>query len=92
MASRKITFTQKMQEHTATFMQICEELISLAAVYLDREYDSGGEDELHDADIESLNVTAADIEGMINFIDDLSTFLNDDKKLKKKANKIRNDY
>lgn len=57
------------------FANLADDILSFRDIYWDRGYNSGGADELLDADVASLGVAAEDVTGMITFADALETFL-----------------
>ena len=59
----------------ALFSALADDILSLQNIYWDRGYNSGGADELTDADVEALGITAADVVGMITFAGALETFM-----------------
>ena len=73
--SNKVRFSQEAQAAASIFSKLSDTIESLQAVYFDRAYNGGGADELTDADVESLGITAADVVGMITFAGALETFL-----------------
>ncbi len=73
--SDKLRFTTEAQAAASIVSKLADTVLALRDVWWDRAYNSGGADELTDADVESLGVTAADVTGMITFADALETFL-----------------
>lgn len=59
----------------AIFSNLADDIGALQAIYFDRGYNSGGADELLDADVESLGIDAAAVTGMITFAGALETFM-----------------
>lgn len=70
------------------FANLTDDILSFRDIWWDRAYNSGGDDELTDADVEYLGVTAADVTGMITFADALETFLTANRAY---LSKMRND-
>ncbi len=73
--TNKERFAREAQEVASVFSKMADTTIAIRDVFWDRAYNSGGADELTDADVESLGVTAADVTGMITFADALETFM-----------------
>ncbi len=88
MTTNKQKFGMAARDAATRFADMSDDLAALNAVYWDRAYNSGGADELTDADVESLGVTAADVTGMITFADALETFLTSNRAY---LSKMRND-
>lgn len=88
MTTNKQKFGMAARDAATRFADMADDLAALNSVYWDRAYNSGGADELTDADVESLGVTAADVTGMITFADALETFLTANRAY---LSKMRND-
>lgn len=73
--AQKDNYARKAQQMAASFSALSDDILSLQAIWFDRAYNSGGADELTDADVEALGITAADVTGMITFAGALDTFL-----------------
>lgn len=73
--AQKDNYARKAQQMAASFSALSDDIAALEAVWFDRGYGSGGADELTDADVEALGITAADVTGMITFAGALDTFL-----------------
>ena len=73
--SNKTRYASRAQDMAAIFSSLSDDIASLQAIYFDRGYGSGGADELTDADVEALGITAADVVGMITFAGALETFM-----------------
>ena len=73
--SDKVRFSREAQEAASVFSKLSDTVAALQSVYFDRAYNSGGADELIDADVEALGITAADVVGMITFAGALETFM-----------------
>ena len=73
--ANKQHYARQGQQMAALFSALSDDILSLQAIWFDRGYNSGGADELTDADVESLGITAADVTGMITFAGALDTFL-----------------
>ena len=73
--SNKTRYASRAQDMAAIFSNLSDDIASLQAIYFDRGYGSGGADELTDADVEALGITAADVVGMITFAGALETFM-----------------
>ena len=71
----KEKFSRRAQDMAAIFSNLSDDIGALQGVFFDRGYGSGGADELTDADVEALGITAADVTGMITFAGALDTFL-----------------
>lgn len=86
--SNKTHYARRAQDMAGIFSSLADDIGALQAIYFDRGYNSGGADELTDADVESLGVTAADVTGMITFADALESFLTANRGY---LSKMRND-
>lgn len=84
----KVQFSRRAQDMAAIFSNLSDDIAALQAVWFDRGYNSGAADELTDADVESLGITAADVTGMITFAGALDTFLTANRGY---LSKMRND-
>lgn len=73
--SYKVRFSREAQEAASVFSKLSDTIAALQAVYFDRGYNSGGADELTDADVESLGIDAEAVVGMITFAGALETFM-----------------
>ena len=73
--SNKTRYASRAQDMAAIFSNLSDDIASLQAIYFDRGYGSGGAEELTDADVEALGITAADVTGMITFAGALETFM-----------------
>lgn len=73
--ANKQQYARQAQQMAATFSALADDISALQAIYFDRAYNSGGADELTDADVEALGITAADVVGMITFAGALETFM-----------------
>ena len=73
--SNKTRYASRAQDMASIFSSLADDIASLQAIYFDRGYGSGGADELTDADVEALGITAADVVGMITFAGALDTFM-----------------
>ena len=73
--SNKTRYASRAQDMASIFSSLADDIASLQAIYFDRAYNGGGADELTDADVESLGITAADVTGMITFAGALETFM-----------------
>lgn len=73
--ANKIRYASRAQDMAGICANLADDIIAFRDVWWDRAYNSGGADELIDADVESLGITAADVTGMITFADALETFL-----------------
>ena len=73
--SNKTRYASRAQDMAAIFSNLSDDIGALQSIYFDRAYNSGGADELTDADVEALGITAADVVGMITFAGALETFM-----------------
>lgn len=71
----KIQFGTQAQLDATTLAQVADKLANLETVYFDRGYNSGGSDPIANADIVSLNITAADLAALITLIQQFNNFL-----------------
>lgn len=73
----KITYAERVQAFSTTISQLVEQLPKFQSVYADREYGSGDADEITDADLASLGITAAELAAFITpFAPQLINFMN----------------
>ena len=86
--ANKQHYARQAQQMAATFSALADDITALESVWWDRAYNSGGADELTDADVEALGITAADVNGMIVFAGALQTFLTANRAY---LSKMRND-
>lgn len=63
--SEKIKFAESVQDFSIAISLLIEQLPKFQSVYADREYGSGGADEITDADLESLGITAVELAAFI---------------------------
>ena len=73
--ANKQHYSRQAQQMAASFSALADDIGALQAIYFDRGYNSGGADELLDADVESLGIDAAAVTGMITFAGALETFM-----------------
>lgn len=73
--ANKANFARQGQQMAASFSALADDIGALQAIYFDRGYNSGGADELLDADVESLGIDAGAVTGMITFAGALETFM-----------------
>lgn len=73
--ANKANYTRQGQEMAGVMARLADDLGAWRNVFWDRAYNNGGADELTDADVESLGITAADVTGMVTFVDALDTFM-----------------
>lgn len=76
MAGPKIKFMQRVQDVATRLAQVLEDVDGLDRVYLHRGYNAGGANPVTDADLESHNVTAAQIAAFVTLCQQLSRFAN----------------
>lgn len=75
--SEKIKFAEEVQAFSNEFSALVEKTPMFQSVYADREYGSGLADEILDADIESLGITAVELAAFITpFANQLFNFMN----------------
>lgn len=86
--SNKTRYASKAMDMASIFSNLADDITALESVWWDRAYNSGGADELTDADVEALGITAADVNGMIVFAGALQTFLTANRAY---LSKMRND-
>jgi hypothetical protein len=73
--ANKETYARRGREMATSLALQMADVLGWRDVYWDRTYNSGGADEIVDADVADLDITAADITGLITFADALETFL-----------------
>ena len=72
--ANKQHYARQGQQMAASFSALADDILALQAIWFDRGYNAGA-DELIDADVEALGITAADVTGMITFAGALETFM-----------------
>ena len=73
--SNKTQYASRAQDMASIFSNLSDDIAALQAVWFDRGYNGGGADELTDADVESLGITADVVTGIITFAGALETFM-----------------
>ena len=73
--ANKINYVRQGQQMAATMATLADNLSTWRDVFWDRAYNSGGAAELTNTDTEQLGVTAADVTGLVTFVDALDTFM-----------------
>ena len=63
--SDKLEFVQALQAQMTILAQVREKLETMHGVYFDRSYGSGGENEITDADVAGINLTAEKVSAAI---------------------------
>ena len=74
MAS-KIIYARQGQNLSATFLNLADDIAAWRNTYFDRDYDSGGDEEIVDGDVSDLGITAAMVSGLITAADALDTYI-----------------
>ena len=75
MADNKTTYTRRGRELATALALQMTDLAAWRNTYWDRTYNAGGADEIEDADITEVGVSAADVTGLTTFADALDTFM-----------------
>ena len=75
MAGNKSTYARRGREMATGIALQLDELLTWRNVYWDRAYNATGADELTDADVADLGITAADVTGLTTFADAFETFM-----------------
>ena len=75
MADNKTTYTRRGRELATALALQMNDLAAWRNTYWDRTYNDGGADEIEDADITEVGVSAADVTGLTTFADALDTFM-----------------
>lgn len=75
MTTNKEKLGMAARDAATRFSDMADDIGALQEVWFDRGYNSGGADELTNADVEALGITAADVTGMITFAGALETFM-----------------
>ena len=88
MTTNKEKLGMAARDAATRFSDMADDIAALQEVWFDRGYNSGGADELTDADVEALGITAADVTGMITFAGALETFMSANRGY---LSKMRND-
>ena len=76
--SKKLDFATQLQRQVTLIAQAADKGDDLVTVYFDRTYNSGGADEIVDADLTTLEITAAQLGNAITFFQNLNKLLNNE--------------
>ncbi len=76
MSGNKITFASQAQDVCNSLGQALNDCDNLFQTFFDRGYNSGGGDQIIDADIASLKITAADLGSFINLAEQINKLMN----------------
>ncbi len=76
LMANKITYGAMAQIISNRLANAIDEGINLENVYFDRGYNSGGGNDIIDADIESLGITASNLAAFITLVQQLQNFAN----------------
>lgn len=71
----KLTFAGQSRAIANTIASLDHDLEALNTVYFKRGYNSGGSDPIFDGDVSELDLTAADIAGMVTIAQQFRNFL-----------------
>lgn len=71
----KENYARQGQVLSALFLNLADDISAWRNTYFDRDYDSGGAEEIVDADVESLGITAAMVTGLITAADAMDTYI-----------------
>lgn len=74
--AKKLTFASKAQSLATILAQASNDLDDLVTVYFDEGFNGVGADPIANGDIESLGITALELENMITFAEQFNDFLN----------------
>ena len=74
MAS-KTTYGRQGQSLSATFLDLANDIAEWRNTYFDRGYDAEGTNPIIDADVAILEITEADVTGLIAAADALDTYM-----------------
>lgn len=74
--STKLKFAGQAIGLSNVIGKLASDLSDLNDVWADRGYNVGGADEIIDADVSGLNVTAVDIGGLVTIAQQFANFLN----------------
>ena len=72
----KLTFAGQSRAIANTIATLDHDLEAMDTVYFDRGYNSGGGDPIVDGDVSELDLTAADLAGMVTIAQQFRNFLN----------------
>jgi len=72
----KLTFGGQSRTIAEKIAVLNHDLEDLNSVYFDRGYNGGGSDPIVDGDVSDLDLTAADIAGMVTIAQQFRNFLN----------------
>ncbi len=75
MADNKTTYARRGRELATALALQMNDLAAWRNTYWDRTYNASGADEIIDADITDVGVSAADVTGLTTFADALDTFM-----------------
>lgn len=74
--SAKLDLANSCVNYASDMMALAKKMAALNELYFDSGFNSGGSDEILDADVVNANVTAAEIGDFINFSTHLAALLN----------------
>lgn len=74
--SRKIDFAESVQLALRQLRVLSKQTEVLEKAYFDNEFGSGGSNEIVDGDIQTVEITAADLANGINVLTHFNNFLN----------------
>lgn len=72
--ANKQDFAKKAQQISGDLANLISDAKDLTNIYFDRTYDSGGGDEIIDADLSGLGITAANLASFITLAQQLANF------------------
>lgn len=73
--TNELTFAKRGRELATNIALLYDDFIGWQNTYWDRGYNSGGTQEITDADLEESGVKAADLAGLTTFIDAFKLFM-----------------
>ncbi len=75
MADNKVTYARRGRELATALALLTNDLAAWRNTYWDRTYNDGGADEIEDADVSEVGVSAADVTGLTTFADAMDAFM-----------------
>ncbi len=75
MATKKTSFANACKNVSTQLALAANEIDDLIGIYFDRGYNSGGANEIVDADLTDQNVSAADVTAFITMAQQFNNFL-----------------
>ncbi len=94
--SSKVTFVNSLRNLVTELARVSDSIPDMVQIYFDRGYNGAGDDPIIDADLEEINLTAADVAAIATLMQNYEKFTEGDESLvdavyRITLNKYRND-